>query len=42
MGLRRSEATVLKSVEQLPLLGGLLGLALLVGSFAGLWYREAR
>jgi hypothetical protein len=42
LGLRRSEATVLKSVAQLPLLGGLLGLALLVGAFAGLWYREAR
>jgi hypothetical protein len=42
MGLRRSEATLLKSVDQLPLLGGLLGLAVLVGSFAGLWYREAR
>jgi len=42
MGLRRSEATTLKSVDQLPLLGGLLGLALLVGAFAALWYREAR
>jgi len=42
LGLRRSEATVLKSVDQLPLLGGLLGLALLVGSFAALWWREAR
>jgi len=42
MGLRRSEATVLKSVDQVPLLSGLLGLALLVGGFAGLWYREAR
>jgi hypothetical protein len=42
IGFRRSEATVLKSVDQLPLLGGLLGLALLVGSFAALWYREAR
>jgi hypothetical protein len=42
LGLRRSEATVLKSVDQLPLLGGLLGLALLVGAFAALWYREAR
>jgi hypothetical protein len=42
MGLRRSEATVLKSVDQLPLLGGLLGLGLLVGAFAALWYREAR
>ena len=42
IGLRRSEATVLKSIDQLPLLGGLLGLALLVGAFAALWYREAR
>jgi hypothetical protein len=42
IGLRRSEASVLKSVDQLPLLGGLLGLALLVGAFAALWYREAR
>jgi hypothetical protein len=42
IGLRRSEATVLKSIYQLPLLGGLLGLALLVGTFAMLWYREAR
>jgi hypothetical protein len=33
---------VLKSIDQLPLFGGLLGLALLVGAFAGLWYREAR
>ena len=42
IGLRRSEATVLKSIDQLPLLGGLLGLALLVGAFSALWYREAR
>jgi hypothetical protein len=42
LGLRRSEASVLKSVDQLPLFGGLLGLALLVGAFAALWYREAR
>jgi hypothetical protein len=42
LGLQRSEATVLKSVDQVPLLSGVLGLALLVGGFAGLWYREAR
>jgi hypothetical protein len=42
IGLRRSDATVLRSIDQLPLLGGLLGLALLVGAFATLWYREAR
>ena len=41
-GCAAREATVLKSIDQLPLLGGLLGLALLVGSFAALWYREAR
>jgi hypothetical protein len=33
---------VLRSIDQLPLLGGLLGLALLVGAFSALWYREAR
>jgi hypothetical protein len=42
IGLRRSEQTILKSIDQLPLLGGLLGLALLVGAFSALWYREAR
>jgi len=41
IGLRRSEETVLKSVDQLPLLGGILGLALLIGAFSALWYREA-
>ena len=42
IGLRRSEATVLRSVDRLPLMGGLLGLALLVGGFAAVWYREGR
>jgi hypothetical protein len=42
IGLRRSEETVLRSIDQLPLLGGLLGLALLVGAFSALWYREAQ
>ena len=42
IGLRRSEATVLKEIERLPLFGGLLGLTLLVGAFALLWYREGR
>ena len=42
IGLRRSEQTILKSIDQLPLLGGLLGLALLVGAFSALWYREAQ
>ncbi len=42
IGLRRSQATVLKSVDRIPLLSGLLGLALLIGGFAALWYREGR
>jgi hypothetical protein len=42
IGLRRSDASVLKSVDQLPLIGGLLGLVLLIGAFSALWYREAR
>ena len=43
IGLRRSEATVLKSIDQLAAVSaGCLGLALLVGAFSALWYREAR
>ena len=42
IGLRRSQATVLRSVDRIPLLSGLLGLALLIGGFAALWYREGR
>ncbi len=42
IGLRRSDATILKSIDRLPLFSGLLGLALLVGGFAALWYREGR
>ena len=42
IGLRRSQATVLRSVDRIPLLSGILGLALLIGGFAALWYREGR
>ncbi len=42
IGLRRSSATVLVSIDRLPMFGGLLGLALLVGGFTALWYREGR
>ncbi len=42
IGLRRSQATVLTSVDRIPLLSGLLGLTLLIGGFAALWYREGR
>ena len=42
IGLRRSEATSLESIDRLPLLGGLLGLLLLAGGFVALWFREGR
>ncbi|MDH3195015.1 MAG: hypothetical protein OEL78_01735 [Hyphomicrobiales bacterium] len=42
IGLRLSQATVLRSVDRIPLLSGVLGLALLIGGFAALWYREGR
>ncbi|HSG95832.1 MAG TPA: hypothetical protein VLA28_09945 [Afifellaceae bacterium] len=42
IGLLRSQATVLRSVDRIPLLSGLLGLALLIGGFAALWFREGR
>ncbi len=42
IGLRRSQATVLVSIDRLPLFSGLLGLALLVGGFTALWFREGR
>ncbi|SEP74668.1 hypothetical protein SAMN05216548_101397 [Faunimonas pinastri] len=42
IGLRRSAASVLKGVDRLPLFSGLLGLAILLGAFAALWFRESR
>ncbi|WP_128293781.1 hypothetical protein [Afifella aestuarii] len=42
IGLKRSDATILKSVDRLPLFSGLMGLALLLGVFASLWWREGR
>jgi hypothetical protein len=42
IGLRRSQATRLVSINRLPLFSGLLGLALLVGGFTALWFREGR
>ena len=42
IGLRRSQATVLVSIDRLPLFSGLLGLALLIGGFTALWFREGR
>ena len=42
IGLRRTDASVLKGVDRLPLFAGFLGLALLLGAVAATWYREGR
>ena len=42
LGLRRTEATVLRGVDRLPLFAGFLGLALLLGFLAAMWAREGR
>jgi hypothetical protein len=42
IGIRMTEASMLKGVDRLPLFAGLLGLALLLGAFAATWYREGR
>jgi hypothetical protein len=42
MGIRMTEASVLRGVDRLPLFAGLLGLAILLGTLAATWYREGR
>ena len=42
LGLKMTDASILKGVNRLPLFAGLLGLALLLGAFATMWYREGR
>ncbi|MBB3933163.1 hypothetical protein GGR25_004227 [Kaistia hirudinis] len=42
IGIRMTEASVLKGVDRLPLFSGFLGLALLLGAAATTWYREGR
>ena len=42
MGLRMSEASILKGIDRLPLFAGFLGLAILLGTLAATWYREGR
>ncbi len=42
IGLRSSNASVLKGVSQLPLFSGLLGLGILLLLLAGMWAREGR
>lgn len=41
-GLKMTDASILKGVNRLSLFAGLLGLALLLGAFAAMWYREGR
>ena len=42
MGLKTSEASVLRGVRALPLLAGLAGLGLLLAALTAAWYREGR
>jgi hypothetical protein len=42
IGLKRSEASVVRGISVIPLFAGLIGLALLLGSVAMLWAREGR
>ncbi|MDQ0394696.1 hypothetical protein [Labrys monachus] len=42
IGLKRSEASVVRGISTIPIFAGLIGLALLLGSLAMLWTREGR
>jgi hypothetical protein len=42
MGIRMTEASVLRGVSRLPLFAGFLGLAILLGIVSATWYREGR
>lgn len=42
MGVRMTEASVLKGIDRWPLFSGFLGLAALLGILAATWYREGR
>ena len=42
MGIRMTEASVLRGVSRLPLFAGFLGLAILLGAISATWYREGR
>ena len=42
MGFHTTNASVLLGITQVPLFGGLLGLALLLGLLAAMWTREGR
>ena len=42
VGLRTTDASVLKGIDRLPLFAGLIGLALLLGILSLTWFREGR
>jgi hypothetical protein len=42
IGLKRSDASVVRGLSTIPIFAGLIGLALLLGSVAALWTREGR
>ncbi|MDQ0313891.1 hypothetical protein [Amorphus orientalis] len=42
IGLKRSSASSLEGVQQIPLFSGFLGLAVLLGAIGATWYREGR
>lgn len=42
IGVRLTEASVLKGVDRLPLFTGFLGLAILLGLVSAMWWREGR
>ncbi|MGX1097976.1 hypothetical protein [Amorphus sp. MBR-141] len=42
IGFKRSEASSLEGVQQIPLLSGFLGLAVLLGVIGATWFREGR
>ena len=42
IGLKMSNASVVRGIGVLPVFAGLLGLLLLLGSLAGTWVREGR
>jgi hypothetical protein len=42
LGIRMTEASLLKGIDRVPVFAGFLGLALLLGAVAAMWYREGR
>lgn len=42
LGLRKTDETELLGITRYPLLGGLVGLALLLAALTSMWWREGR